>query len=39
MERMFDRTHYPDVMVREEIARMIHLTEEKVEVKANTILS
>ncbi|XP_066931370.1 uncharacterized protein [Clytia hemisphaerica] len=32
MERMFDRTHYPDVMVREEIARMINLTEEKVEV-------
>ena len=32
MERMFDRTHYPDVMVREDIARMINLTEEKVEV-------
>jgi len=32
LERMFERTHYPDVLVREQIANMIQLTEEKVEV-------
>ena len=30
---MFERTHYPDVLVREQIANMIQLTEEKVEVR------
>ena len=29
---MFLRTHYPDVLVREEVAALIGLTEEKVEV-------
>ena len=33
LERMFERTHYPDVLVREQIANMIQLTEEKVEVR------
>ena len=32
LERMFQRTHYPDILVREDIARMIQLSEEKVEV-------
>ena len=34
LERMFERTHYPDVLVREQIANMINLTEEKVEVRS-----
>ena len=32
LEQMFLRTHYPDVLVREEVAALIGLTEEKVEV-------
>ena len=39
LERMFERTHYPDVLVREQIANMIQLTEEKVEVRMNRVIT
>ena len=39
LERMFERTHYPDVLVREQIANMIQLTEEKVEVRILEMIS
>jgi len=35
LEGMFQKTHYPDVVMREQLAEKVELKEERVEVLAN----